>query len=79
MPADDVLINGVIPGAGRCAIKDCKIDAARGQLMCRRHWAKVDLHAAAALQQEMRRWLHGGGTLGDLREAQRACVESVTP
>lgn len=69
-------INGVIPGAGRCAA--CNEPALRGRLMCRSCQGRVPAVERARLSDAMGRWRTGTSTLADLREAQWACVEALT-
>ncbi|MBW3663540.1 MAG: hypothetical protein KY469_10610 [Actinobacteria bacterium] len=77
MSYDELTINGLVPGAGRCVADGCGASIAGGYLMCGRHWSRVDLHLAAELQHAVDRWRGGVGTLGELRDVQRACVESL--
>lgn len=70
-------INGVIPGKDACAIDGCRRGIHRGDLMCRTHWTAVPAGLKGNLRFVMSLWDAGDANLGDLRDAQWACVDSL--
>jgi hypothetical protein len=75
--ADDLAINGVIPGGGTCCAPLCGLRVPKGNLMCGRHWCQVPTKARARVYAEIDSWENGSGTLGSLRDAQNAAVASL--
>lgn len=73
-------INGVVPGSGICVVAECgEKTGTRRALMCYRHWRAVPRMLKANLDRARADWVNNKTNLGDLREAQWACVDSVTP
>lgn len=77
MSRAELMINGLVPGAGQCVADDCGARCARSALMCRPHWNAVPRGLRQNLQFVWSRWLDDDANLGDVRDAQLACVDSL--
>lgn len=65
-------------GSGHCAIPECARPCKVGHLMCPFHWRLVPRINQRIVYRKWGRWLNGEATVGELRAAQAAAVQSVT-
>lgn len=78
MAANDLLGDDERPyGGGLCAVPDCPIPTKVNVLTCAGHWRRIPTDKRNAVLAAWRHWQENRGTLGDLRDAQRAAIEAV--
>lgn len=74
LDADGTRINGVIPGAGTCPV--CHRETDQHRLACRECWQYVGRGLRTHMSEAWTVW-HLGGSLADLREAQRRVIRAI--